>query len=452
LALQRSEALLGPPLLALKERLETELPALKRAIEAASSEFRQELRALRAEQGAEAARLQSELSRLNTELPEISGQIHRNADAISAFAGVHRDLRLASESVQTGLQEAVGSLNAKMLEMIENAVGAAERKWQGWFQGKVEALEASLREVDTRARHDACAAMDTAKMVQDLLQCRIEELRLQASQESRRCAAEVAAGLREEVLEGELLAKFKLQLHQSATSFEARVAALQAKLSARIDSSSAEALAAAERSTEAKLFKLASEVAEAVEATRREVAAQRHSHAEATEEWRLRLKDATANFDAAGALMKSSLDNLTGRVARVADETTELRDSLGQARRSAHDDVSALRTELHEKSLQWRAFEEVGIPTIVAHVEQRSVEHEGRSLRAALDYAERLRRLPPALPSRGESERSPESKQDSVTRAPSLGQTRLFDAGSDLVSTSPLPPLTPMSGRKTKAH
>jgi len=462
-ALRRAEALLAPPLAALKEHLGAELPSLQRSIEALAAESRHESQALRAELGTEVAQLRSELSKLREEVPELSARIRQNAEAVSGLEAARQELWLASEAVRASVREAVGALDAKLLEKAEHAAQASEKRWCGPLSERIAAAEAALREVDARAKAEASTAVDTAKAVQDLLLCRVEELRLQASRDSRMHAAEAAAGLREEVLKGDILERFQQRLHESSVCLEARIAALQAKLCEEMEASAAGTLALAERGSEARASTLAAQIFEAVQATRQDVQAQAQSHAEALAECRQQLRDASRNFDAADALTRSSLEALRSRAERHADEAAELRQALASARRAALEDVAAVRAQLQQAALRWRSFEEVGVPALLAQMEHKAGESEIRSAKAALDYAERLRRLPApikATPAHmpGATE-APAWMASSVSELawrpqeppPAIG-ARPPEAGSDFAAQPALPPLTPMSARKRQGQ
>mmetsp|Transcript_82476 Transcript_82476/g.163743 ORF Transcript_82476/g.163743 Transcript_82476/m.163743 type:complete len:500 (-) Transcript_82476:195-1694(-) len=443
-SLRRAEALLGPPLAAQKERLDRELPALQLSTERQFGESRHEMRALRAELSAEAAQLRSELSKLQGELPDLSEGIRKNAAAIAEFEGTRRELWLASDSVRNSVREAVESFEAQMTKKAEDAAHAVQLEWCPQLHENMRALDATVQLVDTQCRQESANAMSAAKTVQDLLECRIDELRLQSKQYTQQHAAEVSAKLREDVLEFGIVRQFQQRLHESTVTLESRIANHRAELLTQIKDVASSTLSRAERNSEDRTSTLATQVHEVVLATRKELETQARTHADAVEQLGAQIQDAKTNFDAADLLTRNSLDNIRTRAERLQSELITLHGGLGDAKRTALDDVAAVRAEVQNASVRWKNFEEVGMPALLAQVERRTGDSEARSVTAALDYAERLRRLPAPMQFPTKSSKT-NVLLPGTTNAPQRQQHASLQP--ELSMAKPLPPISPRSTR-----
>jgi len=327
-----------------------------------------------------------------------------------------------------------------MTQKAEAAAQAVQLSWCPQLQENMRALDVTVQLVDTQCRQESANALSAAKTVQDLLECRIEELRLQSQQYTRQHAAEVSAKLREDVLEFGIVRQFQQRLHESTVTVESRIANHRAELLAQIKDVASSTLSRADRNSEDRTSTLATQVHEVVQATRKELETQARTHANAVEQLRAEIKDAKTNFDAADLLTRNSLDNIRTRADRLQGELTTLNAGLGDAKRTALDDVAGVRAEVHNASVRWKNFEEVGMPALVAQVERRTGDSEARSVTAALDYAERLRRLPAPMQFPAKSSRANVLLPGSTSALP-------WQQHAELSMAKPLPPISPRSAR-----
>lgn len=383
--------------------------------------------------------------------------------------GSRRDLWLASESVQAALRDATATLQARMQDMAKRAAEETEEKWCRKLQRQVEAAESVIREVDERCRRETLAAHENLQMQQSHFENKLESLRLDSYQEAKRRAAEAVGELRSDIISGKTwnfdTVNSKIEACQVALG--ARLKEACAKLHEAMLEKSEETLARADERADVKVEQLGANIAEAVEATRNQIAALARSHNESVEHWRVQIRDTHMNAAAADALNRGIADELRGRLEGLGRGSFELKTDLASARQSANDAVAALRGELGEHVVRWRTFEDVGIPGLLSTIEQKASETESRSLRAALDYAERLRKLPPpasestrmnttggSLQSMGDTQSGwrAASSDTGSPRAPCSPVRSASAIDAPLLMQAPLPPLTPSSARKPKTR
>lgn len=459
-AVHRAEAVLGPPLQEVKKQLAQDVPALRMAAENLFAESRGETHALRVEHTSEIAQLRFELNKLREDHISLTSHVHRHDDGIASLEGARRDLWLASENVQATLRDATASLQARMQDMARKAAEETEERWCRKLQRKIEAAESVIREVDARCRRETAAALETVGVQQGHFENKLESLRLDAYQEAKRQAAEAAAEVRKEELG--LVEQFSNRLEACQDHQSTRLSEVSKRLHEAVMDKSEETLARADEHATAKVTQMGANVAEAVDGTRNQLAALARNHNESVEQWRVLIRDTQRNADAADALNRGRADDLKSRIEGLEKGAAELIKALAAARQVSSDALDAVRAEVKEQVARWHTFEEVGLPGIMSLIERKTGETETRSVRAALDYAERLRKLPPTSVSTRTG-----SALHAVQVGASLGSTMDPQSGWSPASTdgspkpmrsahsidapqplAPLPPLTPTSARR----
>lgn len=198
------------------------------------------------------------------------------------------------------------------------------------------------------------------------------------------------------MIDDKLISSFSQKLNDHQTSLAARVADLQQDVKASLIAKAEETLTTADEHASAKVAELGASISEVVDATRHQLEAQRRSHTEAIEFWRAQLRDFQCNADAGEALNREATKGLQELITSVQADCASLRSGLQAARREAADGREVLRLEMKDHAARWKTFDEVGMPGVLNLIDRRSNETESRAVRAALDYAERLRRLPPS--------------------------------------------------------
>jgi len=428
-AVHRVEASLGPPLESLQRQLATDIAGLRNVAESLFAECRGETQALRSAHDADLAQLRLELGQQREDHRRLTSQVQHHGENLATLEGARRDLWLATEAMQGSLRDVSAALQARMEAVAKKAAEETEDKWCGKLLQKIEAVEGITREVDGRSGRETSAALDTVQVQQAHFENKLESLRIDAYQEAKKQALDAATEVRKEVIEDRLISSFTQKLNDHQTSLAARVAALQQEVKDSLVAKAEETLTTADSHSAAKVAELGASIAEVVDATRHQMDAQSRTHTKAIEYWRAQLRDFKCNTDAGEALHREATKGLQERIASVQAECGSLRSGLQAARREAADGREGLRLEIKDHAARWKTFDEVGMPGVLSLIDRKSSETESRAVRAALDYTERLRRLPVAASPRY-SDHAILDKAECLTTAPSSPAATLGLSGS----------------------
>jgi len=450
-AVQRAQDLLSPPLTALQKRVDEELPSIRKTAEVSISDCRTNIQNLRCEISVHKAEVRSDLIMIREEMSVLITGVKANANEVARLQGVHDEVRSAQDGIRSGIVEMAKDFQERIEASSGRAAQIAEEKWGRALNEKIGCLESILHDVDTRSRRDTSHAMDTSKMIEKYLLQIVDKLRADMSLETQRQVTDSMADVQEEIQK--LSEQTKQRILENQMFMDSRVALTQQQLKANIIASASETLTTADKNTEAKINKISSHVNESVETIHSQLHSQTQNLVESEAKLRAELQTSNRNSHAATHLTQDAIGDLRRRVEGLMDGASDLRVDLEKVDKVSTDAILALRSALRMDDSRLQKIEDVDFPQVYALLEEKTSESHTRSLKAAMDYAERLQRLPPSF---GDEPWTPPTtageRQAGDFDLGATGSTSASFRGA-LNSTGPssLPPLSPRFERKERA-
>lgn len=345
-AVQRAEDLISPKVSKLHTRLNEELPAVRGQLDEAFSSCQTEVLQTQLALNNSSHSLSLQIVKVRELFPPLQAAIDRNSCALTELERVPPQLWRALDAARDDQKTAVQELSVQIADMERHIEERLEEKWCTKLQQRIEAAERVLRDVDDRARQHSTDAVHTAALIEDHLLSKVRQLQDYALDEAKKYAGEAAQGVREEILDRQIIENLEKRLAECAIHLDARVAATENRLRADFTVSSVEVLTAAEKESEKKVANLAANINERFEGMTQETQTLQKTLLEKDAALHAKMDTTKQNLEAAHALAGVELAGVDSRTHDLEAGAVRFQKFLEELCEKNDNDFSAVHKDM----------------------------------------------------------------------------------------------------------